>query len=353
MNKITLKDIKNIIVDVGLDAEFRKVSNNKWSDIINNGKDVPVVYMEHYVNYRTVVFNYLSKTSIEISLVLSHDNKPCAIWPLLFDTANKEPIKSIDNQYGGVVIPPLFVKNFPKKSQRKVVKSCIDFLNKLLIFSQGECWRTNELSMNRGLSQWHQIVLEKGCLLDKASYEMYLDLSMSLLETRKNFRKSYKPLISSGQKNWNVVVMDEYNEDIWNKFRELHKKVAGRVTRPVESWNIQHQAIKEGKAFLVYILNSDGIMIGGGYFDMSEFQCYYSVGSYDRKYIDQPIAHLIQYHAILTMKDKNRKMYYIGDRFYVENLPYVTNKQVDISHFKQGFSSIMFPRIGLISRPNE
>lgn len=65
---------------------------------------------------------------------------------------------------------------------------------------------------------------------------------------------------------------------------------------------------------------------------------------------DQPIAHLIQYHAILTMKEKNRKMYYIGDRFYTENLPYVSNKQVDISHFKQGFSSIMFPRIGLVIR---
>ncbi len=348
MSKITLKEIKKIIDDVGLDAEFRSVSNNKWSDIIDNGKDVPVFFMEHYVNYQNVVFNYLSKSSMDISLILSHDNKPCAIWPLVFDTADKEPIKSINNQYGGVVIPPLFVKNFAKKSQRKVVKSCIDFLNKLVILSQGKCWRTNELSINKSLSQWYQIALEKGGLLDKVSYEMYLDLSMSLLETRKNIRKSYKPLISSGQKNWNVSVMDEYNEDIWNKFRELHKNVAGRITRPVESWNIQHQAIKEGKAFLVYILNADGMMIGGGYFDMSIFQCYYSVGSYDRKYIDQPIAHLIQYQAILTMKKKNRKMYYIGDRFYLEHLPHVTNKQVDISHFKQGFSSIMFPRIGLI-----
>ena len=350
MSKVTLKEIKKVIDEVGLNAEFRKVSNNKWSNIINNEKDVPVFFMEHYVNYQTVVFNYLSKTSMDISLVLLHDNKPCAIWPLVFDIADKEPIKSVNNQYGGVVIPPLFIKNFPKKSQRKVIKSCVDFLKKLLILSQGECWRTNELSFNRSLSQWHQIVLEKGGLLDKVSYEMHLDLSMSLLEIRKNIRKSYKPLISSGQKNWNVLVMDQYNEDIWNKFRKLHKNVAGRITRPVESWNIQHNAIKEGKAFLIYILNADSVMIGGGYFDMSKFQCYYSVGSYDRNYIDQPIAHLIQYHAILTMKEKNRKMYYIGDRFYTENSPYVSNKQVDISHFKQGFSSIMFPRIGLILR---
>ena len=40
-------------------------------------------------------------------------------------------------------------------------------------------------------------------------------------------------------------------------------------------------------------------------------------------------------------------MYYIGDRFYKENPPHVTEKRIQISHFQQGFSSQIFPRIGL------
>jgi hypothetical protein len=48
------------------------------------------------------------------------------------------------------------------------------------------------------------------------------------------------------------------------------------------------------------------------------------------------------------MREKGRKMYYIGDRFYKENHPFVTHKQVDISLFKQGFSSKIIPRIGLV-----
>ncbi len=89
-------------------------------------------------------------------------------------------------------------------------------------------------------------------------------------------------------------------------------------------------------------------MVGGGYFDMSSYECSYSVGSYDKQLFDQPLGHMIQYQAILTMKEKGRKQYYIGSRFYKEELPFVTEKQVNISSFKQGFSSHLFPRIGLI-----
>jgi len=353
MPKITLKEIKNIMETSGLNAEFRVDSNNMWGDVVQKGRNVPFFYMENEVDYQTVLFNYLSESSEDISLILFHDNLPCGIWPLVFDFNEKEPLKSINNQYGGVVLPPLFIENFPKKSQRTIVKSCIEFLNKLLDLSGGECWRTNESSLDGDVSQWYQIALEQGAELDKVSYEMHLDLSMSIEEIRKYIRKSYRPLISAGQKNWTVSVMDKYCEETWDKFRTLHKTVAGRVTRSSETWNIQHQAIKNGDAFLVYILNDKDIMVGGACFVMSSYQCNYSVASYDKQLSDQPLGHMIQYQAIQTMKEKGRKMYYIGDRFYKENLPYVSEKQVHISHFKQGFCSKIFPRIGLLFKPLE
>ena len=89
-------------------------------------------------------------------------------------------------------------------------------------------------------------------------------------------------------------------------------------------------------------------MVGGGFFDMSEHQCNYSVGSYDKKFSDHPLGHMIQYQAILTAKEKGRSIYYIGDRFYREDLPSVTEKRAQISHFQQGFSSKILARVGLI-----
>ncbi len=348
MCKVTLKEIKKIINDVGLNAEFRTVSSNKWSDIVNNGIDIPVFFIEHYVDYQIVVFNHLSKSSMDISLVLSHDNKPCAIWPLALDLNDKEPIKSINNHYGGVVIPPLFVKNFPKKSQRLIIKACIKFLNKILEISQGKCWRTNELYNVSETGQWHQIILEMGGKLDKINYEMYVDLTLPIKEIRSHIRKSFRPLVSSGLKTWKVMVMDKYCLNTWENFRKLHKRVAGRITRPKKTWDIQHEAIRSGNAFLVYVTDFDKKIVGGGYFDMSEHQCNYSVGTYDRSLSDQPLGHMIQYQAILTAKEKGKKLYYIGDRFYREDLPHITEKRVQISYFQQGFSNKILPRIGLI-----
>ena len=169
------------------------------------------------------------------------------------DFGKKEPIKSINDQYGGIVVSPLFIENFPKKSERKIIKACIRFLDSLLIKSRGELWRSSELTAKVNVSQWHQLCLENGAVLDKVCYELYVDLSLTVNQLRSFIRKSYRPLISSGLKKWTVFVMDQYCETTWNDFRSLHKRVSGRVTRPIESWNVQHNAIKGGDAFLVYV----------------------------------------------------------------------------------------------------
>jgi FemAB family protein len=340
-------EIMVLIQEAGLDAQFRENCGNEWSDGVNQISKVPTYYLEHLVNYQSIVFKYLSKNLIEISLVIYNDKKVCAVWPLYLDINKKEPIKSINDQYGGIVVSPLFIENFPKKSERKIIKACIRFLNTLLTKSKGKVWRSSELSAKVSVSQWHQLCLENGALLDKVCYEMYVDLSLSINQIRSFIRKSYRPLISSGLKKWTVSVMDQYCEATWNDFRILHKHVSGRVTRPIESWDVQHNAIKAGDAFLVYVSDSEGKMVGGGFFDMSCNEGNYSVATYDKNLTDQPLGHMVQYQAILTLKEKGKSLYYIGSRFYIENLPDVSDKQVDISSFKAGFSTFMVPRVVL------
>ncbi len=349
----TPSEIKKIIEDSGLSSLYREEGKSDWKKVINNCSIVPTVYSWHFVDYNTVYFRSFSDSSLDISLVLYNDNKPCAVWPLVFDQKDKEPLKTVNNQYGGIVTPPLFIDNFPKKSQRRIIKSCFNFLNRLTSLSKGDCWRTNELLTEGAAGQWHQLALEQNAKLDRVNYEMYVDLSLSIDEIRSHIRKSFRPLVSSGLKKWKVTVMDQYCEETWNRFKDLHKRVAGRVTRSIETWNIQHQSIKSGNAFLVYVTGADEVMVGGGYFDMSHYECNYSVGSYDRDLPDEPIGHMIQYQAILTAKEKGRKSYYIGDRFYHEKLPQVTEKRVQISHFQQGFSTKVFPRVGLYFEPTE
>lgn len=340
-------EVMTLIQEAGLDAQFRENCGSQWSDGVNQISEVPTYYLEHLVSYQSIVFKSVSENLIEISLVLYNDKRICGVWPLFLDFDKKEPIKSINDQYGGIVVSPLFIENFPKKSERKVIKACIKFLNSLLIKSQGDIWRSSELKAKVDVSQWHQLCQENGAVLDKVCYEMYVDLSLSINQIRSFIRKSYRPLISSGLKNWTVSVMDQYCEITWNNFRSLHKHVSGRVTRPIESWDIQHNAIKAGDAFLVYVSDSEGNMVGGGFFDMSGNEGNYSVATYDKNLTDHPLGHMVQYQAILTLKEKGKSLYYIGSRFYCEDPRGVSEKQVDISSFKAGFSTFMVPRVVL------
>lgn len=329
----------------GLDAKFRISCQDQWSSVVLKTSEVPTHYLKHLVDYQSTVFEYVSKSSIEISLVIFNDSKACAVWPLFLEVGREDPIKSINDNFGGVIVPPLFVDNFPKKSIRRIIKACIEFLNRLLVNSEGHVWRCSEPSTKICVSQWHQLCLENGAVLDKVNYELFVDLTLPIDEIRTFIRKSYKPLVSSGLKKWKVTVMDQYCERTWNDFRVLHGHVAGRVTRPIESWNIQHNAIKAGNAFLIYVSNPDGNMVGGGYFDMSANEGNYSVATYDKKFLHEPLGHLVQYQAILTLKEKGRSLYYIGSRFYSESPPCISKKLVDITSFKAGFATLMVPNV--------
>ena len=341
-------EVMTLIQEAGLDAQFRENCGSQWSDGVNQISEVPYCYLDHLISYQSIIFKSVSENLIDISLVLYNDKRICGVWPLFLDLGKKEPIKSVHDQYGGIVVPPLFIENFPKKSERKIIKSCIRFLNSLLIQSRGEAWRASEFSAKVAVSQWSQLCLENGAVLDKVSYELYVDLSLSIDKIRSFIRKSYRPLVSSGLKKWTVSVMDQHCEITWNNFRSLHRRVSGRVTRPIESWDIQHNAIKAGDAFLVYVSDPEGKMVGGGYFDMSGNEGHYSVATYDKDLTNQPLGHMVQYQAILTLKEKGRSLYYIGSRFYHEDLPGVSKKQVDISSFKAGFSTFMIPRVVLL-----
>ena len=349
--KKNFKIIEKILIDSGLNATFKQHCETEWDDVVSRAEYVSVEYTSYQEIYQYEYFKGSSKSVLNISLVIYYNKKASAIWPLMLDLNSSEPVKTKNNQYGGIIIPPLFINEFPKKSQRKIIKCCIKFLNNVLKMYSGDCWRSNEISINdKGLGQWYQLMMESNAELGRVNNEMYVDLSLSTDSYRKFIRKSYRPLISLGYKSWKTFVMDECNssEIIWKKFQDLHKYVSGKITRPDVTWDLQYSAIKNNDAFLIYIIDSNGKMIGGGLFDMSEDECYYGVGVYDRNFIDQPLGHMIQYHAMKEMKERKIKWYRLGSRFYKEDLEHIDGKRVSISNFTQGFLTHMFPRIDLV-----
>lgn len=341
---IARDEINTLIIKAGLTAKLRIEAPQEWKLASKEIPYKPVAYSESMMDYMVAYFLGNGQQIVDISLVLQYDQKVCGIWPLSLNLSCVDKIGS----NGGSILPPLFVSKFPKKSQKSVVKGCLKLLSELSERYGQEVLRSEEVfNASTGISEWHLQVMERGATA-QVGHDLFVELSLPMVEIRANFRKSYKSLINYGLKCWSVKILSEKDDITWERFRALHQYVAEKVTRSKKTWDMQHKAIVDGKAFLVYLESSAGDMVGGGLFHTTRQEALYAVGAYDRNLFDKPLGHVVQYAAIEEMKNRGILWYCIGGRPFQSDTPKPTPKEVSIAEFKQGFATHVHPRYKLI-----
>ena len=338
-----LQDLNNIINNSLFDITLRVNDLKLWEDVEHMISYVPVCYTNSYAEFNIAFQKYHGGDWLDISMIFKSANKEVlAIWPL--------SISNIKNSYNlssirAPVLTPLFVKNITKNIKKKLISECFKIIDKIYI-SLGI--KINKLDscipfLDRSdISTWHSTQIDNISDL-RLEYDLYLDVNRDLDSVKQDLRKSYKPLITSSTKIWNSFILSSYDEKIWKEFKILHLSVAGRVTRSDETWEIQHELIKTKKAFLVYLRDKNKKMIAGGWYWHSKSECEYGSGAFKRELFDKPIGHLVQYNAIEEMIKRQIKWYRVGRKASINNIPTPDKKEINISLFKQGFSSHTMP----------
>lgn len=327
---------------VDLEGIFRQSgSADAWEGAAARVPYLPVDYSLAMMDYQLSYWNGNAKPTSDLSLVLHHDNRPCALWPLSVSLEDEGELRI--GSSGGGLRPPLFIAELAAKTIKSLTTKSLAALNHFCLDNGISGWESAESFIDAsGLSDWHDKSMQLGAVAT-LRHELFVDLTRSMAEIKAGFRKSYKALITSGGKLWNVRLLTQADAAIWEEFRCLHLSVAGRATRSFESWEAQHQAIATGGAFFVYLRDETGRMVGGGLFHVTRDESEYAVGAYDRNLFDKPLGHVVQYHAIEEMKRRNIRWYKLGPRFYPADVPLPTQKELSIADFKQGFASHTFP----------
>jgi len=319
----------------GLDVLFRRDAPERWQEVLDQSGYVPVLHTPAMLDYQLSYFSGTDPACADASLIILHDRKPCAVWPLML--AGPDASHSLST-VGSPLVSPLFRRDAPAKTVKSIVTRC----HALAASYTGGAYVGQELFIAaQGLSEWYLQTVRAGAVA-AIGHEMFIDLALPMQEIRTAFRKSYKPLISMGERLWSATVCSNTSAEIWDEFRCLHREVAGRSTRSQESWARQHEAIAAGNAFFVYLRDTGGRMVGGGLFHVSRDEGLYAVGAYDRALFDKPLGHLVQHHAIIEMKRRGLKWYKIGSCAYPGDRPSPSAKEIAISHFKQGFATHHF-----------
>ncbi len=173
-----------------------------------------------------------------------------------------------------------------------------------------------------------------------------IDLAQDTATLRKGLRKSYKSLVSWGEKNLNMLVADRESVDssLISSFRELHVMVAGKETRSKETWAAQQQMIEAGEAFAIFAW-MDKKLVSAALFPHSNRYCFYGVSASDRSLFDKPLSHAVLWKAIHYAKEIGCRHFEMGEQCYYlsPDASEQARKEYNISKFKRGFGG--YPKI--------
>lgn len=334
-------DLRHELEEADLGVVFRCENSALWTETYNRLSFRPVNYLASTLDYQLAYQRGHGGEWHELSCVLRSDNKAVAIWPLTI--SERDGVASLSSQ-GLPVMPPLFVPECPPTTLKKFTNECQRIADRLAAQLNLTEWRSAPAFVDRaGLDKWHLTAMGQGARCS-VRHELYIDLRLTLPEIKSGFRKSFRSLVTSGERLWDVEIMRAPGKAVvWEEFRLLHAEVAGRTTRSLESWQSQLAALAADEGFLVVLRDASGRMVGAGYFICSADEGVYAVATYDRSLFDKPLGHVVQYRAIEELQRRGCSWYRIGNRSFPGDEQEPNAKELAIAAFKQGFASHVFP----------
>ena len=308
----------------------------------------PVAYSASMIDYmHAYLAGAAGWTLSDASLVLTSDSRPCGLWPLTL--GGKDGLRLTSQ--GEPILPPLFTAETSPRTAKKIVSECLDALGHAgMALGQAEFLHVEPPRpgfAEEGLSEFYQQAHRAGAETTAIRHEMYVDLEPGMDEIRSGWRKSYRPLVTAGLRAWSVHLVDAQNatDETWETFRQLHCRVAGRETRPRETWHLQWRMIVDGEALLIWLADADGRMVGGGFFQLTDSEALYSVAAYDRDLFDKPLGHVVQARAIEEFKRRGLAWLKLGELKFAGDRDEPSAKELSIGAFKQGFASHLFAKL--------
>ena len=335
-------DFNKILQESGLKFILRMNDPSLWDETLVKLEFCSANLLASSINYQLTYHSERGGEWWDISCIVFWNNKPVGVWPLTVSKGISGEM-SLSSQ-GLLMAPPRFTGECHSRTRKKIVVICLDAVNTMAAEVGMMHWSSR---VNFGgfyeLSEWHLESMARGasCAI---KHDLYVDLRATLPEIKSSIRSSYRSLVSPDKSLWTIeLVNGRGGLGAWNEFQQLHLKVSGRRTRSEKTWLLQYEAIVSGESFLIALRNSNGTMVGGGYFICSIHEGFYAVGAYDRDLFDQPLGHIVQWQAITELKKRGCIHYYIGDRCYQGDSVAPTQKELSIAHFKEGFAMNVYP----------
>ena len=253
--------------------------------------------------------------------------------------------------YYRYLLPPLLKKKIDEKDKIKIFDECCAYL----IFLMNNL-KIQEINLvNETYQKSDKLffdVLKKYFEYHKIDDQtLLIDLSLSLPQIKKDFRKSYKSIVNPEKLNNNFEInyLDDknFNDLLWEQYQKLHYQTTKRITRSQKTWDIQSEIIKKGFGLLIYAKEKKTKkLISGSLYIFTKDELVYGSNASLPESRQYNLGHKKQFYAISIFKKKKIKYFFLT---YDPNSKdfegiQVGEKFMQILKFKSGFGKIKKPR---------
>lgn len=174
-----------------------------------------------------------------------------------------------------------------------------------------------------------------------------INLRENTAKLEKKLHKNHRQSIAAAQKNnFTVEIMDQesFDRTTFERYKELHRKAAGRQTRPDFTWECMQQWIRDGNAVLGLLYCKKNI-IAITLVTLYKKYAYYQSACNDYQYPDTKGAgHFLQWKIMQYLKNRGFTFYEMGwIHLPVFSQERYEKKLVSISSFKRAFGGMLYP----------
>jgi len=318
-----------------------------WNEFCLKSDDIWYWHTRPWLGY-CLLYGKEKFKSRELSFMVMDDTGVLAVCPLLLEKVVQPDGTDYYEFYtsgsGGPGIAPALRNDLNEDRHEKILKVMFERVDALAkeygVVKAG--FRTTPLS-NRGCV--YNELMKYG-YLDSSLNTRLIDLSSTLERLWSAFRKGHKYDTKRGEKTYQIHIYDQTNadKDAFEQYRLLHHKTAGRITRPIETFEMMYRWMLAGEAMLCGV-SRDGQFAGFSYILLYKGAAFYASASDDPDFeTDIPISHVIQWKIINWLKENGFKTYEIGTQQFgpqLHDLP--SPKDQSISFFKRGFGGRTLP----------
>lgn len=328
-------------------VELKENHHDLWDDFCAKSDDAWFWHTTKWHKYCSAYKDSPFKT-VDRSFFVADDSGILAVCPLFLETREGPegtPCMEIAAAGStGLMIVPALRTDLTDERWDKILKIVFDRIDSIARESRvvRATFRITPLTRRINDFNW---LLKYGCLDSSVSTQI-IDLTIPHEHLWSALRKGHKYDVNRGRKNFDIHIYDKTNadKDVFDQYRLLHHKAAGRITRPIETFEMMYDWMLEGNGMLCGV-SKQGIFAGFSYIILYKDEAYYASASDDPDFItDIPIAHVIQWSIVEWLKRKGYRKYEIGQQQFGPQMHDVPSpKELNISFFKRGFGGRTIP----------